>query len=175
VWTEVARRVGYRLVRSDTCFASIDPSGVMTLGTPETLDADDCLAQMVFHELCHSLVEGPRGLRQVDWGLDNETTRDVPREHATLRLQAALTAEYGLRTALAPTTDFRGFYDALPLDPLLSLDPLDAEEVTLAVAALGRVDAAPWGPHLRAGLAATRQIADAAAAFMDATALLKPD
>jgi hypothetical protein len=182
VWTEVARRVGYRIVRSASCFASIDPAGVMTLGTPETLDADDCLAQMVFHELCHSLVEGPHGLAHTDWGLDNETSRDVPREHATLRLQAALAGEYGLRASLAPTTDFRSFYDALPGDPLTlpaGETSGDGEasvhkEIALARAALARVDVAPWGPHLRTGLAATRQIADAVAPFVDATALLKP-
>lgn len=171
VWTEVARRVGFRVVRSDACYASIDPAGLMILGTPDTLDADDCLAQMVFHELCHSLVQGPEGLREVDWGLCNETHRDVPREHATLRLQAVLAAEYGLRAALAPTTDFRAFYDALPADPMDGPE----EEVALARAALSRADAAPWGPHLRMGLDATRRIGDAVAPFTDATALLSPD
>ena len=28
------------------------------IGTADTLDADDSLAQMIFHELCHSLVQG---------------------------------------------------------------------------------------------------------------------
>lgn len=168
IWTEVARRVGYELQRSDSCYASIDPAGVMILGTPETLDADDCLAQMVFHELCHSLVQGPEGLGERDWGLDNETARDVPREHATLRVQAVLAGALGLRAVLAPTTDFRAFYDALPDDPLNG----DPAEVELARAALVRVDLPPWGPHVRAGLAATAQIVNAVAPFADATALL---
>ena len=168
IWIEVARRVGFEVRRSDTCFASIDPAGLMILGTPETLDADDCLAQMIFHELCHSLVQGPDGLRELDWGLDNETPRDVPREHATLRVQATLADEHGLRAVLAPTTDFRAFYDGLPSDPLLG-DPV---EVELARAALALVDTPPWGPHLRAGLVATGQIVNAVAPFADATALL---
>jgi len=168
VWIEVARRVGYEVRRSDTCFASIAPDGRMILGAAETLDADDCLAQMIFHELCHSLVQGPAGHGVLDWGLDNETARDVPREHATLRVQATLAAELGLRAVLAPTTDFRVFYDALP-DDALAGDPI---EVELAHAALKRADEAPWGPHLRAGLAATRQIVNAVAPFTDATALL---
>ncbi|MCA9578926.1 MAG: hypothetical protein R3B40_12730 [Polyangiales bacterium] len=167
VWTEVARRVGFRVERSDGCFASVDPAGVMTLGAPETLDADDCLAQMIFHELCHSLVQGREGLAEVDWGLDNESARDVPREHATLRLQAHLASQYGLRQVLAPTTDFRAFYDALPNDPWTG----DPTEVALARAALALVDEAPWGPHLRDGLVATRAIADAVAPFTDTTAL----
>lgn len=168
VWVEVARRVGFEVRRSESCFASIDPAGIMILGTADTLDADDCLAQMIFHELCHSLVQGPEGLTLTDWGLDNETPRDVPREHATLRVQATLAGELGLRTVLAPTTDFRAFYDALGDDPLDG----DPAEVALARAALARVDLPPWGPHVRAGLVATSQIANAVAPFAEATALL---
>ena len=76
--------------------------------------------------------------------------------------------EHGLRAVLAPTTDFRAFYDALPSDALQG----DPAEVELARAALARTDMAPWGPHLRAGLVATRQIVNAVAPFADATALL---
>ena len=48
------------------------------------------LAQLILHELCHALVEGPGALNRPDWGLDNESARDVEREHACLRLQARL-------------------------------------------------------------------------------------
>ena len=33
-----------------------------------------------------------------------------------MRLQAALTGQHGLRRLLAPTTDFRPYYDALPAE-----------------------------------------------------------
>jgi hypothetical protein len=132
------------------------------LGGKETLDADDSIAQMVFHELCHSLVEGSAAFQRRDWGLDNETARDEPRERACLRLQAALAARYGLRRVLAPTTDFRAFYDALPADPL---SPRTHPTAALAIAGLRRIDQAPWAPHLAAALAATRDIADRAAEF----------
>ena len=62
----------------------------------------------------------------------------------------------------------RDLYDALPDDPLTG-EPV---EVALARAALVRVDLPPWGPHVRAGLAATAQIVNAVAPFADATALL---
>ena len=35
------------------------------------LDADDSLAQLVLHEICHLLVQGPAHRDQNDWGLDN--------------------------------------------------------------------------------------------------------
>src|SRR5690606_19417193 len=99
-------------------FASTDGRRRIVLGAPQTLDADDSLAQMILHELCHALVEGEEALDRPDWGLDNRTDRDLPRERACLRLQAALAAEHGLRTFLAPTTDHRPFYDSLPQAPL---------------------------------------------------------
>ena len=124
----------------------------MTLGTPETLDPDDCLAQMILHELCHSLVEGTKSLRVPDFGLDNETLRDVSREHACLRLQAWLTGRFGLRRVLAPTTDFRSYYDELPPDPLAAGDD---PSVAMARAGAERSDHSPWAPHLQAALEAT--------------------
>jgi hypothetical protein len=109
---------------------------------------------MIFHELCHSLVQGTPGLAAVDWGLSNLTDADVVREHATLRLQAALSGTYGLARVLAPTTDFRAYYDALTEEPLVGDEPC----VRLARAAFGRVDTPPWGPHVRDALAATARV-----------------
>ena len=114
IWLTVAARVGFRVERSGEVYASTDGQGVMTIGAPSTLDSDDCLAQMVLHELCHSLIEGAQSLHVPDFGLDNESERDVVREHACVRLQAWLTQKHGLRRVLAPTTDFRSYYDELP-------------------------------------------------------------
>src|SRR5678816_969150 len=117
VWLAVAARMGLRVERTAAAYAATDGQGVLAIGAGD-LDADDCLAQMIFHEICHSLVQGEDSFQRADWGLDNETDRDVPREHACLRVQAVLAGQLGLRRLLAPTTDFRPFYDALPPDPL---------------------------------------------------------
>jgi hypothetical protein len=156
IWLRVADDVGLRVVRAPDAFASTDGRGQLLLGTPETLDADDCLAQMIFHELCHALVQGPASFAEVDWGLDNETERDVVREHACLRVQAALLAPLDLRVAFAPTTDFREWYDALPDDPLEG----SSEDASIALAqeALARVDTPPWAPHLRRALDASARV-----------------
>ena len=159
IWLAAAERIGLRIERSEEVFASTDGQGNLTLASSD-LDPDDCLAQMIFHELCHSLVEGPESLDRADWGLDNETDVDVPREHACLRVQAALAAPLGLRWFLAPTTDHRAFYDALPDDPLAPAD--DATSV-LARAGLARAARPPWGPALQEALAATEQVVQAAA------------
>jgi hypothetical protein len=156
VWLRAAADVGLTVVRAPDAFASTDGRGQLLLGTAETLDADDCLAQMIFHELCHALVQGPASFAEVDWGLDNETERDVVREHACLRVQAALLAPLDLRVAFAPTTDFRAWYDALPDDPLEGSS--DDASIPLAKQALARVDTPPWAPHLRRALDASARI-----------------
>jgi hypothetical protein len=161
IWLTVAARVGFQVRRSEEVYASTDGRGIMTIGDPSTLDPDDCLAQMILHELCHSLIEGTQSLRVPDFGLDNESERDVVREHACLRLQAWLTAEYGLRRVLAPTTDFRSYYDALPEDPFAGDDPA----IALARAGAARSSEPPWAPHLVEGLAATADIMKAAKAL----------
>lgn len=172
IWSSTAQRVGLRLVRSSEVYASTDGRGTLELGEPETLDADDCLAQMVFHELCHSLIEGPDAFSRPDWGLDNTGPRDEVREHACLRVQALLAGEYGLRGLLAPTTDFRGFYDRLDADPL---SPRSAPSVTLAIFGWQRVDRPPWGPHVRTALAATAAVARAARPFADSSERYRAD
>ncbi len=159
IWLTVADRIGFRVQRSSEVYASTDGKGVMTIGHPSTLDPDDCLAQMILHELCHSLVEGEESLEVPDFGLDNESKRDLTREHACLRLQAWLTSKHGLRQALAPTTDFRGYYDELPEDPLE-----DSKDPATAAARQGaaRSEKPPWAPHLQDGLAATLKVLRAA-------------
>src|SRR5690606_8710263 len=107
--------------------------------------------------------EGPESFEVPDWGLDNETDRDLVREYACLRAQALLAGRYGLRELLAPTTDHRSFYDALPADPLEG-DERD-RSIALARIAIGRSERSPWAPHLLDALAATAAIAEAARAY----------
>ncbi len=154
IWCAAARDLGLRVERSDEVFASTDGRGTLTLGTPATLDADDCVAQMVFHELCHALVQGPESFATPDWGLDNESARDLDREYACLRVQAVLAQRYGLRSLLAPTTDHRAFYDRLGCDPLADDDP----SVAFARRALDWAAQPSWVPLHRA-LEATARIA----------------
>jgi len=159
VWLTAARRIGLEVVRSDEAFASTDGAGRLVLGTGGTLDPDDHLAQMVLHELCHGLVAGPDAFRQVDWGLANEDDRHLEQEQACLRVQAALADAHGLRDLLAPTTEHRAFWNALPAHPL---DPggHGGAGVRLAAEALSRVATSPWHPHLDRALTATAAIAD---------------
>ena len=159
VWLTTARRIGFRVERSAEVYASTDGQGVMIIGDPSTLDPDDCLAQMILHELCHSLVEGQESLAVPDFGLDNESERDLVREHACLRLQAWLTGEHGLRQALAPTTDFRIYYDTLPEDPLRDVDDPACASARQGAARSRQV---PWAPHLQEALKATATILRAA-------------
>jgi Fe-S-cluster containining protein len=159
VWIACAARIGLRVARDPDAFATTDGEGRLLLATREHLDADDCLAQMILHELCHSLVEGPESLSRRDWGLDNVTGADDVREHACLRLQKHLLAPHGLARMLAPTTDFRAYWDALGADPFAG----DDASVPLARRAASRAASPPWGPHLEAALEATASIARAAA------------
>jgi hypothetical protein len=158
IWLTVADRIGFRVERSAEVYASTNGQGVMTIGDPSTLDPDDCLAQMILHELCHSLIEGEESLAVPDFGLDNESARDETREHACLRLQAWLTDPHGLRQALGPTTDFRSYYDELAEDPLA-----DESDPATAAAKQGAAhsEQAPWAPHLAQGLRATAKVLNA--------------
>jgi len=156
IWIATADRIGLTVRRSDEVYAATEPDRTLHVGNPVHLDADDSLAQMIFHELCHSLVEGHDAFDRHDWGLDNTSERDVPREHACLRVQATLAASYGLRRFLAPTTDHRAFYDALLANPLA---PAYEPSVLAATIGVHRADRHPWGPHLRAALEATAAIA----------------
>ncbi len=168
VWLGAARRIGLTVERSAGAYASTDGAGTLVIGSTETLDADDSLAQMIFHELCHSLVQGERSFGDADWGLDNISGDDFWREHATLRLQKLLARRYGLERFFAPTTDYRAFWDALPDDVLA--DRSD-RSVVFAIAGLRRVSTPPWGPALEDALAATAAIVAAAAPWSSAGSL----
>jgi hypothetical protein len=169
IWLTTARRIGLTIERGGDVYASTDGRSTLRIGLAPTLDADDSLAQMIFHELCHSLVEGPESFTRPDWGLDNTGARDELREHACLRLQAHLAARHGLRHFLAPTTDYRVYWDELPADPL---EPRRDPTVTAALYGAQRAERPPWAPHLAEALAASAAVVARAAAFADDASLL---
>jgi hypothetical protein len=146
------------IVRSGEVYAAWDGVGTLALGRTEDLDVDDCLAQMLLHEICHALVMGEGAEGRVDWGLPAEG--DDVQERATQRLQAALADQYDVRFLFGVTTDHRGYWDALPADPLADSGDLT---VVLARAALERLDAGPWSAPVRDALNATATIAAAVA------------
>lgn len=168
VWIRALARMGIRVVRTDTVFADYDGNGLLAIGTSRVLDPDDCLAQIAFHEICHWLVEGADSVHRENWGLCNQTLRDLGRENASLRVQAALAAPLGLRRFLANTTDHRAYYDALPEDPMTQDDD---GTVALARTALARADHAPWAPALADALTATAAIVRAAFPSVSAPSL----
>jgi hypothetical protein len=154
VWIDAAARLGLRVVRTTDAYATSDGRGTIAIGQGEALDLDDAVAQLVFHELCHAITEGPDALARPDWGLNNVDVgpRDAVREHACLRLQAHLADAHGLRALMAPTTEYRAYHDALPAAPLAEGDD---PAIALACAAAARAAAAPWAAPLAEALAAT--------------------
>ena len=77
VWIGCAQRIGLRVVRDPGAFATTDGRGTLAIATAEGLDADDCLAQMIVHELCHSLVQGPQSFEEPE-----ETVSEIPSFHS---------------------------------------------------------------------------------------------
>lgn len=148
--------MGMRVQRSSDVNASWDGCGTLTIGTPETLDPDDCVAQMILHEVCHALCEGPECLTKPDWGLDNSDPAKRVHEHACLRLQAALADQCQMRSFFAATTFFRSYYDQLPDDPLA-----DGSDPAIAVAKVAWVSAqrGPWAEPLSDALLHSAMIA----------------
>jgi hypothetical protein len=164
LWLAATGRLGFRVERTTLSYASFAPPagpasdgrGTILVGTRETLDPDDSLAQLLFHELCHALVQGEENLARPDWGLDNTSDGDLGAEHACLRLQAHLADAHALRSLMAPTTISRAYYQALPAFPLQQHEPAAA----LARQALSRSSApgsacGHWQGALDAALAAT--------------------
>jgi hypothetical protein len=156
IWIHAAAEMGMRIERSAEVNVSWNGRGVLTIGTPETLDPDDCLAQMILHEACHALCEGPESLHKPDWGLESFDPAKRVHEHACLRLQAALADQYGMRSFFAATTMFRSYYDRLPANPLE-----DGDEASLAMAktAWQRAQHGPWAAALHDALRRTAAIA----------------
>jgi len=168
IWLQAAAALGISVQRSADAYASWDGLGTLTLASDQYLDPDDCLAQMIFHEVCHLLVSGEAARKLPDWGLDNTSPKDLVYEYATNRLQAALAQAYGLRTFMAVTTVWRAYYDALPRDPLA---PGEDAAIPLARTGLERARCAPYREVLHAALAATATLADTLRPFAAASSL----
>jgi hypothetical protein len=158
IWLACARAVGIEVRRSSEVYASFDGERVLTLSTREHFDADDSLAQLIFHELCHALVAGERGQREPDWGMENVDARDLEQEHACHRLQSALADRHGLRDFFAVTTEHRSYWDALPLDPL---GPGADSAIPIAREAFERATEGPWAAPIERALSATAALAEA--------------
>ena len=157
IWSQAAGAVGFSIERTREAYASSDGRGTIAIGADDTLDADDTFAQLVFHELCHAITEGEGAVASPDWGLDN-VAGHVVREHACLRFGAHLAERFGLRAAMAPTTDYRAYYDALAADPLAG----DGDPATaIAIAARVRFDASTWRAPIEAALARTAVLSEA--------------
>jgi hypothetical protein len=163
VWVGAARTIGLRVVRTPHAYAATDGRGTLAIGEDAALDADDNLAQMIFHELCHSLVEGESSFRAPDWGMDNTGPDHDWREHACLRVQWILAGRHGLRGVFAPTTEFRAFWDWFAGDVLADRSDRSTQA---AIAALRRTDHSPWAPALGDALSASARIAREAATFV---------
>ena len=157
IWIRAAADLGLTIRRSAETFAAYDGQGTLTICDASHFDADDCLAQMIFHEICHWLVAGRRGQHLEDWGLSNVDDRDLVFEYAAIRLQAAISHPYGLREFMAVTTDWRPYWETLPLDPLR-----DGEDPAIPLAQeashLARLE--PFQTVLARSLSATAAIAD---------------
>jgi hypothetical protein len=168
IWLATARRLGLSVRRGDEAYASYDGQGTLTITTHAHFDPDDSLAQIIFHELCHALVSGAGAMQAPDWGLSNQGERDLVREHACHRLQAALADRHGLRGLMAVTTDHRPYWDALPSDPLAAgEDPA----IEIARDAWSRARAGAWSEALDAALSATARIAQAVRPFVASQSL----
>jgi hypothetical protein len=170
VWLDAAAKLGMRVERSGAAYASWDGCSTLSVARHEDLDPDDSLAQLIFHEICHALVAGPAGRSQLDWGLDNQSERDLVFEHACHRVQAAIAARHGLRDFFAVTTEWRPYWEALPSDPIA---PSDDPAVPLARAALARADAAPYAAVLAEAMASTASIADVVRGLAPADSLFR--
>ncbi len=157
IWIQAANDLGIEIVRSPDAFATYDGKGTLTIAEASYFDSDDCLAQMIFHELCHWLVAGRRGLHLADWGLSNVDDRDLTLEYAAHRVQAALSTPYGLRDFMAVTTDWRPYWDALPTNPL---EDGDDPAIAIAQDAAHLARLLPFEPVLTRALQSTAAIAD---------------
>jgi hypothetical protein len=153
IWLDCARKLELPVERGGDGYVHFD-GRVLRIAADRELDADDSLAQLILHELCHSLVEGPARRFVADWGLDNTHDGDILREHAALRLQAHLATAFGLRDHLPPTTVVRPYYDGLPREALGAAGDPDPA-VTLARAAAERAGRWPYDPTIFDALDAT--------------------
>lgn len=168
IWLQAAADLGLNVQRSTDAYAAYDGHGTLTISVAEEFDADDSLAQMIYHEICHWLVSGKHARDLPDWGLSNTSRRDLVYEYACHRLQAALAAPFGLREFMAVTTTWRPYWDALPPNPLLDGDD---PAIPIAQAGYQLSRSSPFHDVLTRSLAATAAIADAVRAVAPAASL----
>lgn len=156
-WCEEFASFGMRCSFDNDCFVAWDGAGSVLLAAREEYDADDTVAQLIFHEFCHWLVEGRSAYGRFDWGLSNEDDRHLANEHAALRLQAFFNDRFGLREWLYPTTVHLEAYRRLGAKPLTDpMEPaLDAESQRLAAKALSALHEWTEWPKVEALLASS--------------------
>jgi len=159
VWLSTAQRLGIHIRRSPLVFSATDGSGRLQLSTRDDLDPDDCLAQMLLHEICHWCTNGEETAQERDWGFDLDGPIDW-REHAALRLQAWLADQVQLRAMFGPTGGFRQYFDRIPADPLAPIDDSQWEAAVIerAAEAIDRIQQPPWHPHVLEAMKATARI-----------------
>src|SRR3569623_609335 len=153
LWMSVAAEAGWQVIRTTDAYASSDGAGRISIGVDEVLDADDAPAQLIFHELCHALTQGPDTWSRPDWGLSNADTRDVVAEHACLCVQVLLSAPFALVSAMAPTTEYRTYHDGLDANEIAASDEAAPSRARAALALPG--NAKLRDSHIR-GQMATR-------------------
>ena len=158
IWREAAERIGFAVARTAEAYATSDGRGRIAIGADDLLDQDDAFAQLLFHELCHAITEGQGAVASPDWGLDNIPAHRV-REHACLRFGAHLAGRFGLRALMAPTTEYRPYYDALEGDPLAPAPRAPDPAVAIAVAARDRFEASSWRAPIEDALVRTAALA----------------
>ena len=151
-WVRAAAGMGFEVRRSDDAWAAYDGAGTITVSDDGGLDADDSAAALILHELCHFAIQGAASAALPDWGLN--TADPGPEEHrrerSALRVQRTLLRRRGLEERLAPTTEYRGFYEDLGERPLEG-DPL-------ALAAFDALSANGWLPVLDEALRVTADV-----------------
>ena len=159
IWLSTAKRLGMHIRRSPLVFSATDGSGRLQLSTRDDLDADDCLAQMLLHEICHWCTNGVDTFTERDWGFALDGPTD-PREHAALRLQAWLADQVQLRAMFGPTGIYRQYYNRIPDDPTEPIDksPWEVHVCATACAAIERIQSKPWHPHVMEAMHATAQV-----------------
>lgn len=163
IWLHALAQMGLEVRRSSEVFAALGEGRLLHIGETPTLDDDDCLAQLLVHEVCHSLIEGPDSLDKADWGIDSSQPGAIEHEWAALRLQAALLRPWGLEAMLAPTTEHRAYYFRHLHSPLGGEgnegDARQRRVIAWAQTGLHRSRHSPWAPHLTRALEVTATIA----------------
>ncbi len=158
-WRDVARAYDFGVLREPGAYVAYLGDDMLRVAPYADLDPDDCLAQIVLHELCHFAVEGPASRSEWDWGLNNTDDADAGSELVALRAQAVILDAYGLRQVLAPTTDFRVDYDAFgDGDPLAGAE-LPEGAAARASAGVERLRSHAGWPALHDALEAVRVLA----------------